>query len=87
MANEYRERVSVKKEILSKIQTLIQFVCYEQSIEVLDDLMDDNLRRKDRNKKQSLYFAAKNATTKEEKEKAWKDYYFRKNSIFLFRFL
>lgn len=83
MATEYRERVSVKKEILSKIQTLIQFECYEQAIEVLDDLMDDNLRRKDRNKKQSLYFAAKNATTKEEKEKAWKDYYyFRKNSIF-----
>lgn len=83
MATEYRERVSVKKEILSKIQTLIQFECYEQAIEVLDDLMDDNLRRKDRNKKQSLYFAAKNATTKEEKEKAWKDYYyFCKNSIF-----
>ena len=83
MANEYRERVSVKKEILSKIQTLIQFECYEQAIEVLDDLMDDNLRRKDRNKKQSLYFAAKNATTKEEKEKAWKAYYyFCKNSIF-----
>lgn len=50
MATEYRERVSVKKEILSKIQTLIQFECYEQAIEVLDDLMDDNLRRKDRNK-------------------------------------
>ena len=83
MATEYRERVSVKKEILSKIQTLIQFECYEQAIEVLDDLMDDNLRRKDRNKKHSLYFAAKNATTKEEKEKAWKAYYyFRKNSIF-----
>ena len=38
MATEYRERVSVKKEILSKIQTLIQFECYEQAIEVLDDL-------------------------------------------------
>lgn len=46
VATEYKDRVSVRKEILMKIQNYIEFGCYEQAVEMLGDLCDDNERRK-----------------------------------------
>ena len=75
MATEYKDRVSVRKEILMKIQSYIEFGCYEQAVEMLDDLCDDNERRKAQERKKTLYFKARKAETPEEKKRAWAAYY------------
>lgn len=75
VATEYKDRVSVRKEILMKIQNYIEFGCYEQAVEMLGDLCDDNERRKAQERKKTLYFKARKAETPEEKKRAWRIYF------------
>lgn len=83
VATEYKDRVSVRKEILMKIQNYIEFGCYEQAVEMLSDLCDDNERRKAQERKKTLYFKARKAETPEEKKRAWAAYYsFMDSTIF-----
>lgn len=83
VATEYKDCVSVRKEILMKIQNYIEFGCYEQAVEMLDDLCDDNERRKAQERKKTLYFNARKAETPEEKKRAWAAYYsFMDSTIF-----
>ena len=75
VATEYKDRVSVRKEILMKIQNYIEFGCYEQVCEMIDDLLDDDKRKVALKKRTALFMATKEAKTKEEKDKAWRIYF------------
>lgn len=75
MTDEYKGRVSVRRDVLIRLKTYIEFGCYEQVCEMIDDLLDDDKRKVALKKRTALFMATKEAKTKEEKGKAWRIYF------------
>ena len=75
MTDEYKGRVSVRRDVLIRLKTYIEFGCYEQVCEMIDDLLDDDKRKVALKKRTALFMATKEAKTKEEKDKAWRIYF------------
>ena len=75
MTDEYKGHVIVRRYVLIRLKTYIEFGCFDQVCEMLDDLLDDDKRKAALKKRTALFMATKEAKTKEEKDKAWRIYF------------
>lgn len=75
MATEYKGHVNVRRDVLIRLKTYIEFGCYEQVCDMIDDLLDDEKRKAAMRKRTALFMATKEAKTKEENDKAWRIYF------------
>lgn len=76
MTDEYKGRVSVRRDVLIRLKTYIEFGCYEQVCEMIDDLLDDDKRKVALEKADGAFYGNKGGENKRGKGQGLADLFF-----------